>query len=145
MDLTASTTLDAAPARVFAEVADLATYPHWLGIVHAAVPEPARDEAAQAWSVEIGARLGPLRRTKRVRMVRVVCDEPTSVRFERVEGDGRQHSAWVLRADLRAATDAGTELAMHLHYGGSAWLPGLDLVLGQEVRRAGARLQSRLA
>lgn len=144
MDLTASTTLDAAPARVFAEVADLATYPHWLGIVHAAVPEPPGDEAAPAWSVEIGARLGPLRRTKRVRMVRVVCDERAAVRFERMEVDGREHSPWVLRADLRAA-GAGTALTMHLHYGGSAWLPGLDLVLGQEVRRAGARLQSRLA
>lgn len=142
MDLTASTTLDAAPARVFAEVADLATYPHWLGIVHSAIPEPGEQPA---WSVELGARLGPFRRTKRVRMERVVCDEPTAVRFERVEGDGREHSAWVLRAELRTATEAGTELTMHLHYGGAAWLPGLDLVLGQEVRRAGARLQSRLA
>src|SRR5688500_11916467 len=98
--------LDAAPARVFAEVADLGTYPRWLGIVHAAVPASAGDagdEVGPAWSVEIGARLGPLRRTKRVRMVRVVCDEPTAVRFERVEDDGREHSAWVLQADLRPA------------------------------------------
>lgn len=143
MDLTASTTLDATPHRVFAEVADLATYPHWLGIVHAAVPDPAGDDGP-AWSVEIGARVGPFKRTKRVRMVRVVCDEPTAVRFERAENDNRDHSAWVLRADLRPL-DAGVEVTMHLHYGGSAWLPGLDLVLGQEVRRAGARLQSRLA
>lgn len=142
MDLTAATVLDAEPERVFAEVADLTTYPQWLGIVHAAVPEPAADPAA--WSVEIGARLGPFRRTKRVRMVRVVCDAPAAVRFERVEGDGREHSAWVLRAELRDV-DAATELTMHLHYGGSAWFPGLDLVLGQEVRRAGARLESRLA
>lgn len=144
MDLTAATTLDAAPAHVFAEVADLGTYPHWLGIVHAAVSEPSGDDAAPAWSVEIGARLGPFRRTKRVRMVRVACDAPTAVRFQRMEGDGREHSAWVLRAELCAA-GTGTELTMHLHYGGSAWLPGLDLVLGQEVRRAGARLQARLA
>lgn len=142
MDLTAATVLDAEPERVFVEVADLGTYPQWLGIVHGAVPEPAADPAA--WSVEIGARLGPFRRTKRVRMVRVVCDGPAEVRFERVEDDGRKHSAWVLRAELRAVA-AGTELTMHLHYSGSAWLPGLDVVLGQEVRHAGARLHARLA
>lgn len=142
MDLTAATVLDAEPERVFGEVADLGTYPQWLGIVHAAVREPAADPAA--WSVEIGARVGPFRRTKRVRMVRVVCDAPTAVRFERVEQDDRRHSAWVLRAELRAAV-AGTELTMHLHYSGSAWLPGLDVVLGHEVRRAGARLHARLA
>jgi uncharacterized protein YndB with AHSA1/START domain len=140
VDLTATTVLAATPERVFAEVADLATYPRWLGIVQAA--EPVAD--GEAWSVELGARLGPFRRTKRVRMVRTVCDQPVAVRFERVEDDGRAHSPWVLRADL-APTGAGTELTMHLHYGGSGWLPGLDLVLGQEVRRAGARLAARLA
>lgn len=141
MDLTATTALGVVPERVFAEVADLATYPYWLGIVQAA--EPMADEAA--WSVELGARLGPFRRTKRVRMVRTVCEEPVAVRFERMEDDGREHSPWVLRAELVPAADRGTEVTMHLHYGGSAWLPGLDLVLGQEVRRAGARLAARLA
>lgn len=140
MDLRATTTLAAPPERVFAEVADLSTYPHWLGIVHAA--DPVGD--ALAWSVELGARLGPLRRTKRVRMVRTAWEPARHVTFERAEDDGRHHSSWVLRAELSPAGD-GTELAMHLHYGGSAWLPGFDLVLGQEVRRAGARLGARLA
>lgn len=136
MDLTATAALAVPPARVLAEVADLATYPHWLGIVHRVAPD------GDGWSVDIGARLGPFKKTKRVRMVRTVHDD-AHVRFERAELDGREHSPWVLSAEVRPA-GASTELAMRLHYGGSAWLPGLDLVLAQEVRRAGSRLEARL-
>lgn len=118
-------------------MADLTTYPQWLGIVQAVTPD------GDAWVVELGARLGPFKRTKRVRIVRTACDA-AYVRFERAELDGREHSPWVLSAEVRPAGE-GTELTMHLHYGGSAWLPGLDLVLAQEVRRAGARLDVRLA
>lgn len=139
MDLTATASLAVPPERVMAEVADLAGYPHWLGIVHRAEAEA----GGEAWRVELGARLGPFRRTKVVRMVRTALDGRTA-RFERRELDGRAHSPWVLAATV-APTPAGCELAMHLHYGGGAWLPGLDLVLGQEVRRAGSRLQARLA
>lgn len=139
MDLTATALLPAEPSRVFAEVADLSTYPSWLGIVHSA--EPVADAT---WGVELGARFGPLRRTKRVRMVRTVHEPAVRVRFERDEEDGRSHSAWVLDATIEAQ-DGGhaSALTMHLHYGGAAWLSGLDLVLRQEVRRSADRLQSR--
>lgn len=146
MDLTGDARLPAPPERVFAEVADLAGYPAWLSIVRAAVPDPPRpDDPGPAWLVELGARVGPFTRTKRVRMVRVEHRPPEHARFERREGDGRPHGAWVLDAALAPAADGGTALRMHLHYGGGAWLPGLDLVLGQEVRRAGRRLAGRLA
>lgn len=136
--MTGTAELAATPERVFAEVADLSTYPGWLGIVHAAEPV-----GEGAWAVELGARLGPWRRTKRVRMARTVCDAISgAVRFERAELDGREHSAWVLEARV-AATERGSALTMHVHYGGAAWVPGLDLVLRQEVRRAAARLQRR--
>jgi hypothetical protein len=142
MELRASTELRASPAEVFAAVSDLATYPSWLGIVLSAAP---LDD--QAWSVELGARLGPLRRAKRVRMVRVEHDAARGVvRFERHELDTpeREHSPWVLAAAVDRRPGLGgdmTTLTMDLRYGGSRWLPGLDLVLGEEVRRAGARLQ----
>ena len=127
------------PARVFTHVADLATYPQWLGIVHSAT---AVDD--DVWEVELGARLGPLRRTKRVRMVRTECDPSAGVvRFERMELDGREHSAWRLHAAV-APAEQGSRLTMQLHYGGSAWLPGLEAVLAHEVRRAGARLRTLL-
>ncbi|HZQ27465.1 MAG TPA: SRPBCC family protein [Acidimicrobiales bacterium] len=136
MELRASTELRASPAEVFAVVSDLATYPSWLGIVLSA------DACGgDAWTVELGARLGPLRRTKRVRMVRVEHDpEAGAVRFERQEEDGREHAPWV----LAAALSGNTTLTMDLRYGGGRWLPGLDLVLREEVRRAGNRLQRLL-
>lgn len=136
MDLTATAVLAVAPWRTLAEVADLATYPHWLGIVQRVVPD------GDGWAVDIGARLGPFKKAKRVRMVRTVHDE-AHVRFDRAELDGTAHSPWVLSAEVQPA-GAGTELTVRLHYGGSAWLPGLDLVLAQEVRRAGSRLEARL-
>ncbi|MDQ1446364.1 MAG: hypothetical protein QOI20_2828 [Acidimicrobiaceae bacterium] len=136
MDLTGEGVVPAGLEAVFAYVADLATYPRWLGIVQTADPEPDRDPA---WRVDLGARLGPLRKTKRVRMVRVACRPSSHVRFERVEQDGRDHSAWVLTADL-LPEGSGTRLCMHLHYGGGRWLPGLDLLLREEVRRATGRL-----
>lgn len=133
MDLTGEGVLPAPPEVVLPVVADLSTYPQWLGIVLAAT-----SDGPDAWLVDLGARLGPLRRSKRVRMVRV--DGALGVvRFERQEGDGRDHSPWVLQATVEPQ-EAGTRLTMHLHYGGSRWLPGLDLVLREEIRRATGRL-----
>lgn len=128
---------------VFAAVADLATYPHWLGIVLTAAAEPGDGIDGPAWRVEIGARLGPLRRAKRLRMARTHHDPPTAVRFERHEHDGQDHSPWVLTATL-AGTEA-TDLAMELHYGGGFPLPGLDRILQQEIKRAPGRLYRYLA
>jgi hypothetical protein len=134
--------LPADPAAVFAAVSDLATYPSWLGIVVSATAT-ATAAGEDAWDVEIGARLGPLRRTKRLRMVRTECVPASRVRFERVELDGREHGSWTLAAEV--VPGAGTTaLTMDLAYAGSKWLPGLDLVLREEVRRAGGRLQRLL-
>jgi hypothetical protein len=127
---------------VFPEVADLATYPEWLGIVLSARREEGSGEPS--WAVEIGARLGPLRRGKRLRMVRTEHLEPTSCRFERRELDGHEHSAWVLSAGVAPGPD-GSELTMDLRYEGGLWLPGLDRVLDAEIAAAGRRLRARLA
>lgn len=97
------------------------------------------------WLVDIGARLGPLRRAKTVHMNRSDHDSPGTVRFERQEYDGRDHSPWILTATLAGAGENHTDLTMHLHYGGSAWLPGLDRVLQQEIKRAPGRLYRYLA
>jgi hypothetical protein len=34
---------------------------------------------------------------------------------------------------------------MQLHYGGTAWIPFLDRILQDEIRRAGGRLERLLA
>lgn len=148
MDLRADASLDVPMASVFAALADLGTYPSWLTIVGAAVPaEALTGDPGPAWAVDLVGRIGFVVRRKRVRMVRADCDDGAgTVRFERVEHDGRTHNDWILRA---AASPDGrlpdrTAVALHLHYGGSARVPGSDLLLGQEVRRAGARLEAYL-
>jgi len=135
VDLEASVDLAAPPERVYAEVADLATYPEWLGIVL-----EAEADGDGAWYVELGARIGPVKAAKRVRMVRVVDDGPTHARFERAELDDEEHSSWVLDATIAGEST----LTMRLHYGGALFLPGLDKILGAEIDKAGDRLAARL-
>lgn len=138
MDLTAE--LDAAcePDELFAWVADLATYPRWLGLVERVDAEPG-DE--RAWIVDLGARVGPFARSKRLRMVEVERIEGRRVVFERRELDGRDHGAWQMTADLDP-DGATTHLAMHLHYGGRLWGPVLEPVLSAEVDRSRERLRA---
>jgi hypothetical protein len=139
VDLDARATLDADPDTVYGALADLATYPRWLGIVATAVPEGGTAEAV--WSVELVGRIGPFTKKKRVRMVRTQADPAERrVRFERQEQDGRTHNAWILTGS--ATVDA--EVHVHLHYGGGPNLPGADLLLRQEIRNAGPKLQAFL-
>ena len=119
---------------------DLSGYAAWLGFVLAAAP----DAAGGAWLVDIGTRLGPFRRSKRLRMVSVATDDAWRCRYERCELDGREHSPWVLAATVGPAPE-GAKLTMDLSYGGGLWLPGLDLVLDAEIRGAGRRLERHLA
>ena len=144
MDLTGDAELSAPPERVFAEVYDLGTYPSWMGIVHGADPVEADRDAGPAWMVDLGVRVGPVRQTKRVRMVRTEARPSSLVRFERRELDGRPHSAWVLAADV-APRRGGSLLTMYLHYGGAPSLPFLERLIGEEIRKAGQRLEQRLA
>jgi Polyketide cyclase / dehydrase and lipid transport len=144
VDLRSVAELDWPPATVFAEVRDLAGYPDWLGIVHRVTADRPAQATSPAWLVDIGARIGPVRRSKQVRMLRT-ADEPVSlVRFERAETDGRTHSPWILTARIEPA-GSGARLTMDLHYGGRAWLPLAELALRQEIVRAGRRLSERLA
>jgi hypothetical protein len=126
---------------LFAVIEDLSTYPSWLEIVGRAEPEPAApDDTGPAWSIDLAGQLGPLRRSKRLRMVRTLRDAPHRARFERVEVDGRSHSPWILDAVVRSVGDAGVELEMRLHYGGSLWMPMMDRLLADEIERSRPRL-----
>lgn len=144
MDLEGTASLNADPDAVFATVADLATYPAWLGIVFGADPAPPHDgDAGPAWMVDLGAKIGPLPLTKRVRMVRTEQVAPKLARFERREHDGSTHSDWILVAEVETAR-RGAHLAVRLHYGGAGRLPGIDAILREEMRKAGGRLQHLL-
>jgi hypothetical protein len=140
LDVTTDLDAPVGPARLFACVEDLATYPRWLDLVHRVEPAEAHpDDPGPAWLVQLRARLGPLTRSKRLRMVRTRHDAPGVVTFERMEHDGRAHGAWVLEATTTPAPE-GSRLRVHLHYDGGGWAPVLQPLLADEIRRGGPRL-----
>lgn len=141
-------TLDAPcePEVLFAAVDDLSRYPDWLTIVTRAVPETGTDGAGlPSWSVDLRGRIGPLARSKRLRMVRTVHDAPHHVRFERSELHGRSTSPWVLDAEVAAIPGAGSRLTMHLHYGGSFGAGALERMLHDEIEGSRPRLAALVA
>lgn len=140
VEVTATLRTDASPADLDRVVADLARYPEWLDIVAAAAPAPAAEgDPGPAWLVDLRGQIGPLRRSKRLRMVRSRYRPGVEVRFERREIDGRQHSPWTL--DCTIVTDGpATTLTMGLHYGGTLWVPLLDRLLRDEIERSKVRL-----
>ena len=145
MDVVASLEAPHPAATLFGWVDDLERYPAWLDIVPRAVAiEGHTDDVGPAWSVDLRGRLGPFARAKRLRMVRTVHDAPRHARFERVEHDGRQHSAWVLDASIDSTGESST-LTMRLHYGGRLWVPALDRLLADEIERSRPRLLACLA
>lgn len=143
MDVHAEVDAPCEPARLLAEVDDLARYPAWLDLVHraVAVSTTAGDAVAPIWDVDLRARIGPLARSKRLRMQRTVYDpEVGRVVFERREADGRQHAPWTLSADVSAAP-GGSTMRMHLHYGGALWTGGvLERVLADQITNGRSRL-----
>lgn len=141
MDVVEHMTTGATPEELFDLVADLSTYPEWLGLVVRV--EPDEDGGPEdAWMVELRAQVGPLARSKRLRMVRVDLDPSRSVTFERRETDGRDHSYWVLHASIEE-TEAGSTLSVRLHYGGRLFGPVLELALRDEIRKARSILAAR--
>jgi hypothetical protein len=160
MDLRFATPVAADEATVFGVVADLTSYPRWLDLVHRVEPvPPAGDDGGPAYLVDLRARLGPLARSKRLRMVRVEHEPTGRVRFVRRELDGRQHAPWELRASVvpvntSVAPDPGrgqllppgsSLVEVDLHYGGSLWAAPLELALRSHVERAIPRLQALVA
>jgi hypothetical protein len=132
--------LSASPEAVFAVVDDLGRYPSWTGLVHSA--EPLGDDT---WSVQLRARIGPLARSKKLTMARVVRDAPRHVRFERRENDGRSHGEWVLEVTVESEGPNRTRLVMSLSYGGRLWSSVVEKVLHDEIEASKRRLDALLA
>ncbi len=145
MDVVASVDAPCAVAVLRPWVADLDRYPAWLSIVPKAErlgvpddPDQAELDGHPAWAVELRAKLGPLARSKRLRMVRTLVEDD-HVRFERWELDGKEHSPWVLDVRIEA-TDAGSNLTMKLHYGGGLGESLLERLLRDEIEESKPRL-----
>lgn len=145
MDITADLDAPCSPADLFSWVESLDSYDRWLGIVPVTSPAEAHpDDQGPAWFVTLRGKVGPLARSKRLRMVRTEHDVPNQVSFERREHDGRDHASWVLRATVAANGDRAT-LKMELHYGGTLWVPLLDRVLKGEIEQSRQRLRALVA
>jgi len=137
VDLTADLDAPCRPERLFESIDDLGDYPQWLEIVQRAEPTESHpdDDGDAAWLVDLRGRIGPLARSKRLRMVRTTCVAPHLVRFERREHDGRQHADWVLEGRVVPDSDVA-RLEMHLHYGGSFGGSVLERLLGDAIDRS---------
>ncbi len=130
---------------LFSEVELLDHYSEWLDIVARVQPvEAATGDPGPAWLVDLRGRIGPLSRSKRLRMVRDRHEPPSLARFTRRELDGWEHSAWTLTAEV-ASSDTGSVLSMSLHYGGSLWIPLMERMLRDEITASRPRLAQRLA
>jgi hypothetical protein len=134
MDLDASLDAPCPPGELFGWVDDLGRYPQWLSIVTRAEP----DDAA-TWLIDLRGRVGPLARSKRLRMTRTRLEPERVAVFERAERDGRHHSPWVLHAEVTPAPP-GSHLEMRLHYGGSLWGSVIERLLRDEIDQSKARL-----
>lgn len=138
MDVTATFDAEVSADDLFAVVERLDDYPDWLSIVSDVVAD------GDAWQVELRGRIGPLARSKRLRMRCTRHEPPRLVRFERCELDGREHAPWVLDASVEP-NGSGSRLTMHLHYGGSLGGRALEGMLGAEIEASRPRLRDRLA
>jgi len=139
MDIVAELETSCGAERVCSWVDRLELYPRWLELVREARPVDGDDPA---WVVDLRAKVGPLARSKRLRMVRTEHVHGVSAVFERRELDSRRHSPWVLRSTISGASSS--RLVMSLHYGGGLWAPVLERVLQAEVDAGRARLTALL-
>jgi len=147
MHRTASSIAEAPADDVFAIVSDLATYSGWLDlVVDAETAEAQAGDPGPAWMVTIRAKVGPLARSKKLRMVRSSLekseDEGGLAFFERREVDGRDHAAWTLRAEVAAKSDNACAVDMELRYEGGLWTTPLEPILGTLIDGAGEHLTS---
>ncbi len=139
-----SADVDVPAAKLFAAMNDLGTYGEWMGLIDRCEPtSPHQLDAGPAWLVTLKAKVGPFARSKRLRMVRVESNPDTSVRFERSEVDGREHSAWTMLAEISSGEVAtSSSVTVELTYSGGLWSGPLDVVLGSQVDDARDRLRA---
>jgi hypothetical protein len=141
MDRTVVIETDADRTALIEIIGDLSTYPDWMGLVHRVIPAVSRgSDLGPAYEVDLRASIGPLARSKRLRMVRTEYEPARRVVYRREEADDREHSQWVLTVD---AVDPG--LHLRLDYDGRLWIPVLDAVLERRIERDRPRLLALVA
>jgi Polyketide cyclase / dehydrase and lipid transport len=140
MDLSSSVDIATSPTRLFPWVSEMERYPSWLTIIRSVESSP-DSHGAPGHLVELRGRLGPFARSKRLRMVRQTCVEPTEVVFERFELDGRDHAMWRLAASVEPINGGrSSRVTMRLGYDGALFGPVVERLLGDEIETAKERL-----
>lgn len=126
-----------------AALADLGTYPEWLPLVAAAERVARSGDEHPVWLVTLRAQIGPFARSKRLRMQRTSIDA-TSIGFERVEVDGRNHAVWRLDVSVEPDGETTSDVAVRFRYDGSFWSAPIDAALAAAEDSAARRLTSWL-
>lgn len=157
--------VDADAETVVDALADLSTYPEWNDLVSSAVRgEPHERDSGPAWFTTLKAQVGPFSRSKQLRFVRdlpaITSDLPAktsdafldrspttdpvqTIRFIRLEVDGRDHARWTMEAMVEPA-ESSSKITLTLTYDGGLWIPALGVVLTSAIDRATKGLPSYL-
>lgn len=129
--------IKAKPKQLFDVVADLETYPEWLELVDNVQTGDSQHQSA--WLVTLKARLGPISRSKKLRMVKSV--NYPKVEFERAETLTKDFSQWKMLAEVSESSE-GSTVNIELSYGGRFWSSTLEKVMESQIERVAKRLES---
>ena len=128
MEQTINLKLQTSSDIVFEVVSDLETYPDWLDIV-----ENVLAESNDAWFVTLTAKIGPIKRSKKLRMIRTV--EDNTVNFIRQETHDREFSIWEMTSTVTELSESSSNLLIELNYSGAYWSSLLDALF--EAKKPG--------
>ena len=132
------------PQQVFSIVGDPLTYSSWCGGVLDVEAAPAAEHEPPAWFIRVGARVGLIKMSTRLRMELVIDEPPTHLAFQRRELNQPGHSRASLRVDVRA-TATGSTVVTTIELGASKLPPGAEALLRREVRKSSKRIESLLS
>ena len=129
--------------KVFETLRDLviSNFTRFVDLVEPETPES--DSELAAWQVTLRARIGPLSRMKRLRMVRTK-DNANSIIFSRQETDGKEHADWVLDIGLISLGAKESTITIEISYRGKLWNGSVDKALQSHIESAQKKLDEIL-
>ena len=131
--------------KVFETLRDLVIFQTLLGFVDSVEPEtPESDSELAAWQVTLRARIGPLSRMKRLRMVRTKDNANSHIIFSRQETDGKEHADWVLNIGLISLGAKEATITIEISYRGKLWNGSVDKALQSHIESAQKKLDEIL-
>lgn len=129
------------PEVLFAITEDLANISPWLDLLGDAKPaSPDPSDVGPAWDATFVVKLGPLTKTKDVRLVQIEHEPYKSVVYERHEipTEGKDPSKIAMwRLTLKVSpTNEGSSLFVNVFYGGDALGDMAEGILTKELNKS---------